>query len=278
MISIASLIVTGQPAEVRPYNPRDPSEWGKRVTAFVRAASPVSVFDNVNGAFGDETIDRLITSTTWSDRVLGASDAPPIPVVTTWWATGNNLAPEGDTVRRVLVVRLDVREERPSERSGFALADIEKHTLENRAELLTAALTILRAYHVAGRPDQNLPAWGSFDAWSGIVRAALVWCGLSDPHKTQQRASEELNEPDNEAHDFWLSVVEGCDGTPSSVVAAANAADAQAVLGARGQITSFTLRNFIGRFIDRPRAGRRIRRDRGMNGAVGYLVEKLSPA
>lgn len=275
LTTIASLIVTGQPAEVRPYNPRDAGEWGKRVTAFVRAASPVSVFDNVNGHFGDETIDRLITSTTWSDRVLGASDAPPIPVVTTWWATGNNIAPEGDTVRRVLMVRLDVREERPQERGGFALPDIEKHTLEHRAELLTAALTLLRAYHVAGRPDQNLAAWGSFDAWSQLVRGALVWVGLQDPFLTQKRAAAELNEPDNEAHDFWLSVVDDCDGSPSAVVGAANARDAQAVLGVRDAITTHTLRKFIGRFVDKPRAGRRIRKVLLASGAVRFEIESL---
>jgi putative DNA primase/helicase len=52
--------------------------------------------------------------------------------------------------------------------------------------LVTAALTILRGYCAAGRPDQRLPAWGSFEAWSDLVRSTIVWAGLPDPGATRQ--------------------------------------------------------------------------------------------
>lgn len=275
LVNIASWIIMGAPAEVRPYNPRDPSEWGKRITSFVRAGAPISVFDNVNGAFGDETIDRLLTSSTWSDRVLGASDAPPIAVTSCWWATGNNLEPHGDTVRRVLLVRLDVREERPQERTDFKIENIEAHAREHRAELLSAALTILRAYHVAGRPVQHLPSWGSFEAWSEIVRAALVWVGLADPFETQRRAQLEWNDVDTTAHEFWIGVIEASDGTPESIAATANAKDASGILGARESITPFALRRFVGRFVDRVRRGLRIRREVDQS-STRYYVERLA--
>lgn len=271
LAGITARIITGGPAEIRPYNPKDPGEWGKRITAFVRAASPVSVFDNVNGPFGDETIDRLVTSSTWSDRVLGASDAPPIPVVGTWWATGNNIEPIGDTVRRVLLIKLEVLEERPQERTGFKRANLEAYVDQHRGDLLSAALTILRAFHVAGRPDQGLAPWGSFDAWSALVRGALVWCGLTDPYVTQRRAAHELGEQDSEAHDFWLSVVDESDGTMGSIVLTANQRGALEVLGLRESITAFTLKRHTRRFIDRPRKGRRLRREGGR-----LYVEQLS--
>src|SRR5262249_26249997 len=56
---------------------------------------------------------------------------------------------------------------------------------ENRPRLLAAALTILRGYCAAGRPDQELPAWGSFEGWSALVRSAVVWSGLLDPGETR---------------------------------------------------------------------------------------------
>ena len=273
LTGIAARIIAGAPPEVRPYNPRDAGEWGKRVTAFVRSGQPISVFDNVNGAFGDETLDRLITSTTWSDRVLGASEAPPIPVVTSWWATGNNIEPHGDTVRRVLMVRIEIDDERPQERTDFKRSDLQRYALENRSDLLSAALTILRAYHVAGRPAQRLPAWGSFEAWSDLVRGALVWAGCIDPFVTQRRAADDLNEPEHEAHDFWIGVIEGTDGTPAGIANAANAAEASGVLGTREAITPFTVRRFLRRFIDKPRAGKRIRRESGR-----FTVERVRAA
>jgi len=269
LASIAARIITGQPAEVRPYNPRDPGEWGKRLTAFVRAASPISVFDNVTGVFGDESLDRLLTSSTWSDRVLGASDAPPIPVTTVWWATGNNIEPHGDTVRRVLPVRLVVDTEKPQERSGFRHADIEQHVTDHRAIYLTAALTILRAYHVDNRPDQRLPAWGSFGTWSALIRAALVWAGLPDPFLTQARAAQAWDEPDLEAHDFWCSVIRDSDGSPTSIALLANQRGAQGVLGIRESVTPYTLRRFVHRFVGRPRLGQRIAKAGGKYVLIG---------
>jgi len=47
-------------------------------------------------------------------------------------------------------------------------------------------LTILRAYYAADRPDMDLPAWGSFEQWSKIVRQAVVWCGMPDPADTRE--------------------------------------------------------------------------------------------
>jgi hypothetical protein len=270
LTEVISLIVTGNNAEVRPYNPRDASEWGKRLTAFVRSASPVNVFDNVNGAFGDESLDRLVTSTTWSDRILGASDAPPLPVVGTWFVTGNNLEPVNDTVRRVLVVRIEVDSERPQERTGFKRPLLAEYAREHRADLLARALTIMRAYHLAGRPSQNLSAWGSFVAWSELVRGALVWAGLPDPFQTQQRAARELCEPENDAHDFWLEIVADSDGSAKSICDLANSRKAQEILGVRDHITALFLRRFLGRFVDRPRRGQRIRK----SGAT-YFVEEV---
>lgn len=263
-------IVTGQGAEVRPYAPRGEESWLKALTAFVRSGAPVNVFDNVNGPFGDAALDRLLTCSSWSDRVLGASEAPAVPVVGTWLATGNNIEPIGDTVRRVLLCRLEVREDRPQERTGFRRPLLAEYVTEHRAELLGAALTLLRAYHVAGRPDVGLAPWGSFGAWSALVRGALVWAGCADPYETQRRAQAELTEPEHEAHDFWLDAVAGSDGTAVGVVLVANQRGAKGALGLRDEVTAHSLRRLIARFVDRPRLGRRIRRREGV-----YRVERI---
>jgi putative DNA primase/helicase len=49
-------------------------------------------------------------------------------------------------------------------------------------------LTVLRAFHVAGRPAPEGPPLGSFEDWSGLVRNALIWLGEPDPCATMDRA------------------------------------------------------------------------------------------
>ena len=95
------------------------------------------------------------------------------------------MAVGADTARRVCHTRLESPEERPEERGGFQYPDLLAHVAANRPRLLGAALTILRAYDLAGRPQQGLRPWGSFDGWSRLAREAVVWVGLPDPADTR---------------------------------------------------------------------------------------------
>ena len=80
---------------------------------------------------------------------------------------------------RAILCRLDPKCERPEERS-FDI-DLKTYVLDHRGELVTAGLTILRAYHEAGRPKQEIPQFGRFEDWSDWVRSSLVWLGMADP-------------------------------------------------------------------------------------------------
>ncbi len=62
-----------------------------------------------------------------------------------------------------------------------------------RPRLATAALTILRGYILAGRPNQKLSPFGSFEGWSDLVRSSLVWVGLPDPAEATKRLDEEAD-------------------------------------------------------------------------------------
>ena len=104
------------------------------------------------------------------------------------FATGNNLSVVGDMTRRTILCSLDPNCERPE------LREFKTHPLDmirqHRARYVLAALTVLRAFHVAGRPPQNAPL-GSFEVWSGWVRDALLWCGETDPVVTMERTRED---------------------------------------------------------------------------------------
>src|SRR5262249_49328579 len=57
----------------------------------------------------------------------------------------------------------------------------------NRGELVIAALTILRAWHVArtmAGQSVNIVPFGGFADWSRRVREPLIWLGEADPCDT----------------------------------------------------------------------------------------------
>lgn len=65
--------------------------------------------------------------------------------------------------------------------------------LEDRGKYIAAALTVVRAYFVAGKPNP-LPKLGSFEDWSDLVRSALAWLGKGDPCTTIEAARD--NDPE----------------------------------------------------------------------------------
>jgi hypothetical protein len=187
LLDCIAWIVSGERFSVATY-PKEKEELRKRITSLALEGDRLALFDNVRGKFGNDVLEAVLTATVWKDRILGISRTARVPLLVVWYATGNNVVVSGDTTRRLCHIRLESNRERPEERpsSEFRHPDLLAWVKKKRTKLLGAALTILRGYCDAGRPDMELPAWGSYEGWSALVRNAVVWVGLSDPGKTRQ--------------------------------------------------------------------------------------------
>ena len=195
LCDLVGLIVSGREM-ARMVNTRADDEMRKRITAIAIAGDPLVLIDNIGDALGGPGLDAALTSSTWSDRILGKSEnTVPMPLCATWYATGNNVVLKADIARRICHIRLESPEENPEERSGFAHQNIRGHVYRNRPALIAAALTILRGYTAAtaDKPElkPSIPQWGSFEGWSDVVRGAIVFAGLADPGQTREQVREE---------------------------------------------------------------------------------------
>lgn len=184
LADVAAMIAQGQRFP-RMSSSGDDDEFRKRITALALDNAEVVLLDNVARTLGGASLDAALTSESWSDRILGKSATVHLPLRLVWIATGNNVSIKGDLGRRALHIRLRAQQERPDQRQHFRHPDLVGHVESHRAELVVAALTILRGFIVAKRPNQTLPAWGSFQEWSELIRGSLVWVGLPDPGRTR---------------------------------------------------------------------------------------------
>jgi len=171
---------TGLPAPRFPQV-RDDEEERKRLFSIAMAGENCVHIDNVTMPVGSPTLNMVVTSRSIYDRVLGKSETPHCPWNSVVFFSGNNIGFRGDFVRRVVPIDLDPNMERPEERTGFLHPHPVAWARTNRPALLTAALTILTAHAEAGRPQAPVAPFGSFEEWSAIVRAALLWIGEGDP-------------------------------------------------------------------------------------------------
>lgn len=194
LVDLAVLIAHGRQAERSSLATND-EEMRKQITSLLKDGSPAVLLDNIKtGArIGGPAFDALLTSTTWKDRDLGKTSMLTLPARAVWWATGNNVRFAGDLTRRALKITLASPLENPEARTDFRFPDVLGEALRRRWMAVTQALIILRAHAVAGRPEEG-PIWGSFEAWSRVVAAAVRWIGLPDPLLVRASADESADE------------------------------------------------------------------------------------
>jgi hypothetical protein len=204
LLNCITAILTGKPFAIATYTD-DEAELRKLITSLALSGERLCLFDNLSGKFGNAVLDAALTTPAWKDRLLGFNRVVEVPLYGTWYATGNNVSIATDTARRTCPVRLESPEERPEERRDFRHPNLLSWIGEQRQRLLADALTILRAYFVAGCPDQSLPAWGSFEDWSKVVRATVVWVGMPDPGETRLLLQDQAD-----VNDESLAVLLAC--------------------------------------------------------------------
>lgn len=189
------MIATGRPA-ARYSLGENNTESEKRVTALAMEGPLYAFLDNLN-TFGGEAVDRAMTSEIWKGRDLGRSKNVTLPLRMVWLATANNIRIQADSIRRICPIRLKSPLENPELRENFKHPNLLEFVRQNRGQLIWAALTILRGYIAAGRPQAPLRAWGSFEGWSSLIRQAVYWAWGHDAGDTRADLAESADVESN---------------------------------------------------------------------------------
>lgn len=177
-IDVVSMIVQGRPAAAMSQG-ASAEEDEKRLGSSLIRGDQMLVLDNVTRPIAGDALCSILTQQSWTSRILGESRIVELNTNVLLMASGNQLSFAGDMTRRALLCRLDAGVERPEERRFNV--DLKETVPARRVELVVAGLTVLRAFVAAGRPGLGaLKPYGSFEAWSNLVRGALVWLGESD--------------------------------------------------------------------------------------------------
>lgn len=171
--------------------PEQNEEIRKTISSCVLAGDQAVLFDNVKRELGGEAIESAVSGVSWKARRLGSDDQMSAPMRIVFFSTGNGIKMTSDLARRSLHIRLESPLENPEERSDTF--DLVEWIEERRHHLVAWALTILRAWHVAGRP-KHTKIMGSFEAWSDVIPQAVAWASGVDPLAARASADVENDE------------------------------------------------------------------------------------
>jgi hypothetical protein len=192
LVDLMSVLATGRLMPVLSQGKTE-EEFEKRLGASLLAGDVCISIDNCENPLSGALLCQALTQGELNIRLLGYSRNIPTAMIASIFATGNNLIISGDLTRRCLLGSLDAGVERPELRN-FNI-DIIDETHSKRDELVVAALTILRAWHVARGAGErvNIDPFGGFADWSQRVREPLIWLGEADPCETVVKVRE--NDP-----------------------------------------------------------------------------------
>jgi hypothetical protein len=192
-------------AATRPGMPSRDDEWNKVVmTMLSGTTAPIIAFDNVRGVVHSAVLEGLLTTGSVSDRTLGKNNEyMEVPNDRLWAMTGNNAQIGGDLARRTLRITIDPKVPDPETRTGFRCNPV-MWTKEKRAQYVTALLTLVRAWVVAGRPMPKVKRSDDYANWVRTVRGILEFAGFEGIFSNQEEKKERSAEDEE-----WFVFLEG---------------------------------------------------------------------
>lgn len=181
---LATMLSELHGGDVIPNLPNEDAELRKTVTSVLQTRSGVVVFDNVEGKVSSPILAALLTTSKWSDRLLGKNAKVQLVNDRMWVATGNNIVIDGDMARRVLRCVIDPGMPNPELREfDFNPVDwIKAH----RSEYLSALGVLIRSWVVKGRTLGNSPGSDSYATWRRTLDGILEAAGISGGFDPQE--------------------------------------------------------------------------------------------
>jgi hypothetical protein len=267
--------------------PTEDEETRKKIATALAKGKSVVIFDNMETQLKSPVLAAFLTSPRWSDRLLGGNTEIEADNRMLVLITGNNLAPVGDIVRRLLTIRIDPQLEASEVWKREFAVDPLDYIVRNRQRLVVAALTLLSGYIAAGRPKPAAGRLASFEQWDDLIRQTVVWLsqqgipGLCDP--TARLAEAAATDPDALRLAFLAQQWHGQYGSTAQplnqVIGCGNLADVLKEVAAdpRGflnvKILAAYLRKRIGKIVD----GFRFERLQGRSNTALWRVVVVVP-
>lgn len=267
--------------------PGDDEECRKLLLAELLRAPAVIEFDNLTGDLvAHKSLCTALTSEHMSGRILGVSKTATVNTRALFLSSGNNVGPVQDMTRRCITIHLSPDCEVPAARS-FTRPDLVRDVLRQRGRYISAALTIVRAWILAGRPMTECKSLAGFSDWSALCRQPLLWLGLADATASVFKAM--ADDPDRETLERLLTAWQSVFGKTAAMVrdAVKRASEHGAehvslrevlhdIADERGEINRRKLGWWIKRHAGRIVDGLRFVRASGNRSAEAWQVESVS--
>ncbi len=148
----------------------DDDELSKHLLAILKEGHSCVLFDNLpqGTEVKSNVLAKIMSSDTFSGRLLGDTKTIEVPASVVWLFTGNGIYFVGDFATRIYPININVNMENPESRI-FKRDNIGEWAIENRKKILSAVLSIV----LEAKKKNKLKEGGRFKTWDYFVRKPI---------------------------------------------------------------------------------------------------------
>lgn len=261
-------------------------ECEKLLLAQLARSPAVIEFDNLTTDLkAHKSLCTALTSERMEGRKLGSNKVFKINTRALFLSSGNNVGPVADMTRRCVTIDLAPPFETPAIRT-FSRPHLMRDARASRGALVSAALTVIRAWIVAGSPKTECKPLASFPQWSDWCRQPLLWLGEPDPASStfEEMASDPERELLGRALRCWHDCFSHAPVMVRDVVARAGGLDPLAeelhevlmeIAGDRDRVNNRKLGQWLKRNMGRIVEGLKFSKAPKTRNADNWLVESV---
>jgi hypothetical protein len=176
LAKLARLIAHGN-STVTGAAKKSDEEWEKWLLAIFLRGELVTIFDDFGGDLTGTALAAALTDRAYAARLLGESRMVTTLNHTLFIVTGKNITVGDDIVRRYFWIRLAPLSAAQRKSRRFRFPDLHGKIRTERARVLAALLTLVRAWTAAGAPHGR-ERFASYDDWAGTIGGILAHAGI----------------------------------------------------------------------------------------------------
>lgn len=158
--------------------PEHDDEIRKGITSALSNGKSVVFYDNVLRKLESAFFANLATSEVWEDRLLGSSTLTTVKNTIQAIFAGNNIDATDENMRRMLVIKLDFKDDPTLVDRTFKVANLEAHIKANKLDHFAHLITFVQYWLTNGAKEwQGRPLTG-FEAYSRVMGGILEACEI----------------------------------------------------------------------------------------------------
>ncbi len=155
-------------------------EFRKKIFGLLQSGRNLIHSENNKGYLNNAVLEGLLTTSYFSDRVLGKNDIIDLPNELDFSMSGNiGISYTPDFANRCRFIRLFLDIEDPNKRT-FDNTDLHGWVKSNRGLILSSLYSLIRNWFDNGKPESSLK-FSSFPEWASICGGIMECAGFGNP-------------------------------------------------------------------------------------------------